>query len=127
MSLQDYIESKAKAKQREIKYEIWKAKNHDSRMRGQGLLVGALVGAAAGILFAPKSGKQTREDLKEAFNDTVDTVRDTTYDVIDQAKDGYEDLKYRAYTDLQPIKDGIEYGAEVAKDTGRQQKKPLKK
>lgn len=49
MSLQDYIESKAKAKQREIKYEIWKAKNHDSRMRGQGLLVGALVGAAAGI------------------------------------------------------------------------------
>ena len=68
MSLQDYIESKAKAKQREIKYEIWKAKNHDSRMRGQGLLVGALVGAAAGILFAPKSGKQTREDLKEAFN-----------------------------------------------------------
>ena len=26
MSLQDYIESKAKAKQREIKYEIWKLK-----------------------------------------------------------------------------------------------------
>ena len=83
MSLQDYIESKAKAKQREIKYEIWKAKNHDSRMRGQGLFVGVLAGAAAGILLAPKSGKQTREDLKQAFDDTVETVKDTTTDVID--------------------------------------------
>ena len=68
MSIADYIESRAKAKQREIKYEIWKAKNRDSRMRGQGALAGLLVGAAAGLLLAPKSGKETREDIKEAFN-----------------------------------------------------------
>jgi gas vesicle protein len=28
-----------------------------------GLLIGGLIGAAFGILFAPKSGKETREDI----------------------------------------------------------------
>jgi gas vesicle protein len=29
------------------------------------LLTGVIIGAAVGILFAPKSGKETREDLKK--------------------------------------------------------------
>ncbi|WKZ31024.1 MAG: YtxH domain-containing protein [Candidatus Dojkabacteria bacterium] len=32
----------------------------------KGALVGAVAGATAGILFAPKSGKETREDIKKA-------------------------------------------------------------
>ena len=31
----------------------------------RGLLMGVLIGAAAGILLAPKSGKSTRKELKE--------------------------------------------------------------
>jgi gas vesicle protein len=30
----------------------------------KGLILGALAGATAGVLFAPKSGKETREDIK---------------------------------------------------------------
>lgn len=67
MSISDYIEQKAQAKKREVKYEIWKAKNHDSRMRAQGAILGTLVGAAAGLLLAPKSGKETREDIVDAL------------------------------------------------------------
>ena len=120
MSISDYIEQKAQAKKREVKYEIWKAKNHDSRMRAQGAILGTLVGAAAGLLLAPKSGKETREDIVDAFNDTVDTVKDGAINAVDSAKDGYEDLRYRAYTDLKPIKDGFEYGTEIVKETGSQ-------
>ena len=118
MSISDYIEDRARAKQREIKYEIWKAKNHDSRMRTQGALLGALVGVTAGILLAPKSGEETRKDIGDAFDETVRTVKETTTDAIDSAKDTYEDLKYRAYTDLEPVREGFEYGAEIAKETG---------
>jgi len=34
-------------------------------MKGRDLVLGALVGAAAGILLAPKSGKATRKQLKK--------------------------------------------------------------
>jgi len=36
---------------------------------------GVAVGAVAGILLAPKSGKETREDLKNAFNDLLDKAK----------------------------------------------------
>lgn len=117
MSIADYIEDRARAKQREIKYEIWKAKNHDSRMRTQGALLGALVGVSAGVLLAPKSGKETREDISEAFDETVRTVKETSTDIVDNAKDSYEDMKYRAYTDLEPVREGFDYGKEIAKQT----------
>ena len=120
MSIADYIEDKARAKQREIKYEIWKAKNHDSRMRTQGALLGALIGVSAGILLAPKSGKETREDIGEAFDETVRTVKETSTDLVDNAKDTYEDIKYRAYTDLEPVREGFDYGKEIARQTGDQ-------
>ena len=120
MSIADYIEDRARAKQREIKYEIWKAKNHDSRMRTQGALLGALVGVSAGILLAPKSGKETREDIGEAFDETVRTVKETSSDFVDNAKDTYEDIKYRAYTDLEPVREGFDYGKEIARQTGDQ-------
>ena len=45
----------------------------------KGLFIGGLIGAALGILFAPKSGKQTREDI----------IRKTD-EFIEQAKEGYE-------------------------------------
>lgn len=126
MSISDYIEERAKAKKREIKYEIWKAKNHDTRMRAQGAVLGTLLGVAAGVLLAPKSGKETREDIIDAFNDTVDSVRESAANAVDSAKDSYEDLRYRAYTDLQPIKDGFEYGTEIVKETGSQVKEAAK-
>ncbi len=37
--------------------------------------VGAAVGAGLGILFAPKSGKETRKDLKKKFDEVLEQVK----------------------------------------------------
>jgi gas vesicle protein len=41
-----------------------------------GVGVGALIGAAAGILLAPKSGAETREDLVRKFDELKGKVQD---------------------------------------------------
>ncbi len=38
-------------------------------------LAGAVVGAGLGVLFAPKSGKETRKDLANKFNEIIDYVK----------------------------------------------------
>ena len=41
-----------------------------------GIGIGVLVGAVAGLLLAPKSGQETRDDLSKSLNDLSDKVTD---------------------------------------------------
>ena len=45
----------------------------------KGLIIGGLIGAAVGVLYAPKSGKETREDIAQ-----------TTEELLNKAKEEYE-------------------------------------
>lgn len=52
------------------------------------LLIGLGVGAAVGLLLAPKSGRQLRKDLRRSYDDALETASDWT----DEAKDRFEDV-----------------------------------
>ena len=41
-----------------------------------GLTTGLAIGGAAGLLFAPKSGEETREDIKEFYGQQKEKVKD---------------------------------------------------
>ena len=57
---------------------------------------GVTLGAIAGILFAPKSGKETRDDIKEKSEVIVEQVKNKTVDIkenlTDKAIQSKEDL-----------------------------------
>jgi len=47
---------------------------------GAGVLVGVVVGAIIGILLAPRSGKETRDIMKDKADDVSASVKDFTAD-----------------------------------------------
>lgn len=67
-----------------------------------GAIVGTAIGAVAGILAAPKSGKETRQDIKTKAKETklkadkkYSDTKDSAKAKADQAKAKAEDIKSR--------------------------------
>ena len=69
--------------------------------KGLGKFVaGVGIGATLGVLFAPKSGKETREDLKKAFDELIEKakgikaedVKATIEKKVAEIKEGLADL-----------------------------------
>ncbi len=59
----------------------------------KGLLFGAVMGAAAGILLAPKSGVETRADIRKLALDISDQAQDTYVNARKQVEKKIKDLK----------------------------------
>jgi gas vesicle protein len=58
-----------------------------------GLIVGGLIGAVVGILYAPKSGKETREDLARKADELLSQAKEKIDDVEMMAERGKESLQ----------------------------------
>jgi gas vesicle protein len=54
---------------------------------GIGLLTGAVIGGVVALLYAPKTGKETRQMIKDKASSVVDAVRGKSADVVDEVKD----------------------------------------
>ncbi|MGR0480891.1 MAG: YtxH domain-containing protein [Candidatus Electronema sp. V4] len=59
-------------------------------------LMGGALGALAGILLAPKSGRRLRADLRSKGSDAVDDTKEMYADVSARAKDIIEDAEHQA-------------------------------
>lgn len=63
---------------------------------GIGLLAGAAIGLAIGLLYAPRSGEETRAQLKEK-----------AADLIERAKENASDLTHKVQQKVAAAKQGV--------------------
>lgn len=61
-----------------------------------GLLIGSALGALAGILFAPKSGKELRSEIRERRNSVLKDAKDIYADATTKAKEIVEEARHQA-------------------------------
>jgi gas vesicle protein len=62
-----------------------------------GVSVGCAVGAVAGILFAPKSGKETRDDVSRLGKDAWVKIKDNTISTEQQLVNAMEEKGSQVY------------------------------
>lgn len=65
---------------------VFKKQEHTGRKIALGSIIAGVVGYLAGILTAPKSGKQTREDIANKAEDVKDSAEDQLADLNDELK-----------------------------------------
>ncbi len=80
------------------------------------LLAGLTVGAVLGILFAPESGKKTREKISDTALDIADNAKDSIHSIKDKiayGKDSLVNLKDRV---VETVKQGVDGTKQEFKD-----------
>ena len=62
----------------------------------KGFVIGGVLGALAGIFFAPKSGKELRSDLKEKGSEVLEDAKEIYADASAKAKEIIDEAKHQA-------------------------------
>ncbi len=70
-----------------------------------GLLIGLLVGGAAGVLLAPKSGKETRQDISKRLTDLLNKANDMKKELQNSLVDATEEEKEKIQGYLNQLDD----------------------
>ncbi len=106
MGIIDYIEAKNQERIRRAYYE-------DAKKITFGAIIGLAIGAATGILYAPKSGEETRQDLADKVQNASEEVMDRANEVAINAKNAY---KTKVESKLTSIRPAIEAGMDAAQE-----------
>jgi len=100
----------------------------------KGVLVGGLIGAAVGILFAPKSGKETREDIARRTEEIIKKARDEYELAVEKSKMAYEtaikkakEIQLMAREKVEDVEDAVSDLTEKGKEALLDNKTRLKK
>lgn len=106
--------------------------NNSTESFFKGLLLGTVTGAVAGILLAPKSGAETREDIKKLAIDLKDKAEDLynnarrevekKIEQLKRAGEKIDESKYKSIVSevVGEIKQDAEVTSSAAKKLGQQ-------
>ena len=99
-----------------------------------GLVIGGLIGAAIGILFAPKSGKETRQDIADKADELLFKAKEEYEKAAVKSKEAYEaavnrlkDAEGTAREKVEEIEEKISEFAHSSADALADNKDRLKK
>ncbi|CCH53346.1 hypothetical protein BN8_02436 [Fibrisoma limi BUZ 3] len=82
-----------------------------------GLLTGAVLGVTAGVLLAPRSGKDTRKKIAGAFDDQVNNLDEYWDTTKSQVKQTVNDVKKSVGRATDKVEDGLSDFADKARGT----------
>ncbi|MDY6065732.1 MAG: YtxH domain-containing protein [Finegoldia sp.] len=118
MNFLDYLALMGKKKQLELEWEYAKTKHRDEIRLAGAALVGAAAGLTAGLLFAPKSGEETRKDLKDLAEQTKKDAQLAVEEAQETVVKGYHDFRGKGMTELGKVSDNLEDVKETVSDFG---------
>ncbi len=81
-------------------------KNREKQVRRKvaiGATLGMTIGAVAGVLLAPKAGKDTRTDLAKNAQDLTETIKEIsvkTQDLVGEAKERLSEKSHEIMSDV---------------------------
>jgi gas vesicle protein len=100
----------------------------------KGLILGGLIGSVLGILFAPKSGKETREELNKRADALIAKAKDEYDQAIEKTKKAYEtsveklkELETTAKKKVAEVEEKVGELTDKSKESVVEQKSRLKK
>jgi gas vesicle protein len=76
-------------------------------------LAGAAIGSGLALLFAPKTGREVREQIKDLTEDAVDRIKDYARDAQEKIKSAYESGREVGIEKKSIISSAIEAGKEA--------------
>lgn len=84
---------KTHTKEIENEVETIQHRTHPARPIIGGFLVGSVIGVATALLFAPRSGEETRAEIRDKAVELRDRTTETVKDTVSQAKSKAYELK----------------------------------
>ena len=79
-------------------------------------LLGALIGAGAALLFAPRSGEETQQDIKERAPRFRDAAEDRVKEAQKQIEDRMDQARVELMARVDAVREAVDSGREAARE-----------